>query len=430
MIENETPDLANALWTATANPHPACPPLKGAAKTDVAIVGGGFTGLSCALHLAEARVKPILLESEAPGWGASGRNGGQVIPGLKEDPDSIERHCGTERGARIVATAAEAPDLVFDLVERHGIACEPIREGWIQPAHSEAALRNSESRAEQWSRRGAPVELLDKAAVTDLLGCSGYHGGLIDRRAGALHPLNYALGLAEAAKRQGAVLYGGSPAISLEREQNGYLLRTPMGEVHARQVALCTNGYTGDLFPELRRSVIPLRSLQVATAPLSENVRRSILPRGQVASDTRPLLSYFRLDGEGRFLIGGRGAERQAAIRERFRSLRSTAEKLFPQIEAKDWRYSWGGFVALTPDHFPHLHEPAPGILAGLGYNGRGVAMATAMGKVMAEKLRGQREEELAFPLTELRPIPFHGLRRPAVAAAIAWHLLRERLAG
>ena len=239
-----------------------------------------------------------------------------------------------------------------------------------------------------------------------------------------------ALGLAEAAKRQGAVLYGGSPAISLEREQNGYLLRTPMGEVHARQVALCTNGYTGDLFPELRRSVIPLRSLQVATAPLSENVRRSILPRGQVASDTRPLLSYFRLDGEGRFLIGGRGAERQAAIRERFRSLRSTAEKLFPQIEAKDWRYSWGGFVALTPDHFPHLHEPAPGILAGLGYNGRGVAMATAMGKVMAEKLRGQREEELAFPLTELRPIPFHGLRRPAVAAAIAWHLLRERLAG
>ena len=428
MIENESPALANALWSATANPHPACPPLTGATRAEVAIVGGGFTGLSCALHLAEAGLKPVLLESQTPGWGASGRNGGQVIPGLKEDPDAIEKRFGPELGGRMVALAGGAPDLVFDLIERHGIACDAVREGWIQPAHSDAALRLTERRVEQWGRRGAPTELLDRARTAELLGCEGYHGGLLDRRGGGLHPLNYALGLAKAARDQGTVLHGSSPAISLERQQSGYLLRTPAGELHAERVALCTNGYTTALLPELQRSVLPLRSLQVATAPLRETVLRSILPQGQVASDTRPLLSYFRLDGEGRFLIGGRGAERSAAIQERFRSLRATGVKLFPQIQASDWHYHWGGLVALTPDHYPHLHEPAPGLIACLGYNGRGVAMATAMGKTMAEKLRGLPDRDLGFPVTEVQPIPLHGLRKPAIAAAMAWQLLRERL--
>ena len=428
MIANELPELADSLWSATANPLPECPPLRGSQVCDIAIVGGGFTGLSCALHLAESGEKPVLLEAETPGWGASGRNGGQVIPGLKEDPDGIERAYGPETGGRMVALAGGAPDLVFDLIERHGIDCGAVRAGWIQPSHSPAALRITESRVEQWRRRGAPIELLDAAEVESLLGCGSYHGGLLDRRGGGLHPLNYALGLAAAAQSCGAVLHGNSKVISLERVGERYRLKTAEGELTARRVALCTNGYTGDLLPELRRSVIPLRSLQVATRPLSENARRSILPQGQVSSDTRPLLSYFRLDAEGRFLIGGRGAESVPAIRKRLRNLQATAEALFPQIEAEDWRFHWGGLVALTADHFPHLHEPLPGLVAGLGFNGRGIAMATAMGKVLADKLAGTPDAELDFPVSGIRTIPFHGLRKPALTAIIAWHRLRDRL--
>ncbi len=430
MIENEAPELANSLWAATANPHPSCPALRDAMTCDIAIVGGGFTGLSCALHLAERGLKPVLLEAEAPGWGASGRNGGQVIPGLKEDPDSIEAAFGPEIGGRLVALAGGAPDLVFDLIRRYGIACDAQRHGWIQPAHSAAALRLSEDRAAQWSRRGAPIELLGRADMETLLGCGGYHGGLLDRRGGGLHPLNYALGLAQAAQARGARLYGGTPVLSLERAQHRYLLKTPRGEVTARRVALCTNGYTANLVPELRRSILPLRSLQVASKPLPAELRHHILPHGQVVSDTRPLLSYFRLDAEGRFLIGGRGAERGAAIQGRLRALRATAEKLFPQLAEASWQYHWGGLVAITPDHYPHLHEPSPGLVAALGYNGRGVAMATAMGKVLADKLSGVSDDELDFPVTPLRPVPLHGLRKPAVAAVMAWQLLRERLRG
>ena len=428
MIANEFPEVANSLWSATANPLPDCPPLRDSVACDIAIVGGGFAGLSCALHLAERGETPLLLEAETPGWGASGRNGGQVIPGLKEDPDAVERAYGPETGGRMVKLAGGAPDLVFDLIERHGIDCGAVRNGWIQPSHSAAALRTTESRVEQWARRGAPIELLDSAQVESLLGCGGYHGGLLDKRGGGLHPLNYALGLATAAQAKGARLHGNSKVLGLERSGAGYRLKTAEGEVTARRVALCTNGYTGDLLPELRRSVIPMRSLQVATRPLSENARRSILPQGQVSSDTRPLLSYFRLDAEGRFLIGGRGAESVPAIRKRLRHLRATAEGLVPQIEAEDWRFHWGGLVALTPDHYAHLHEPLPGLVAGLGFNGRGIAMATAMGKVLADKLAGTPDAELDFPVTRVRPIPFHGLRAPALAAMIAWHRLRDRL--
>lgn len=428
MIANEVPEVANSLWSATANPAPDCPPLRDRTECEIAIVGGGFTGLSCALHLAERGEKPVLLESETPGWGASGRNGGQVIPGLKEDPDAVERAFGAEIGGRMVALAGGAPSLVFELIERHGIECGAVRKGWIQPSHSGAALRITESRVEQWRRRGAPIELLDRTETESLLGCGGYHGALLDRRGGGLHPLNYALGLAKAAQASGAQLHGNSKVTALERVGEGYRLKTAEGEVTARRVALCTNGYTGDLLPELRRSVIPMRSLQVASRPLSENARRSILPQGQVSSDTRPLLSYFRLDAEGRFLIGGRGAESVPAIRKRLSNLRATAESLFPQIESEDWRFHWGGLVALTSDHFAHLHEPLPGLVAGLGFNGRGIAMATAMGRVLADKLAGTPDADLDFPVTAVRPIPFHGFRKPALAAVIAWHRLRDHL--
>ncbi|MFC7705523.1 NAD(P)/FAD-dependent oxidoreductase [Plastorhodobacter daqingensis] len=429
MIVNEIAPIANSLWSATANATPPCPPLRGEEETDVAIVGAGFTGLSAALHLAEAGVAATVLEAETPGWGASGRNGGQVNPGLKEDPDAIEARFGPDIGARMVTLAGGAGDLVFSLIRRHGIDCAGVQAGWIQPVHDAAALRVVQARVDQWARRGAPLRMLSRQETAEMLGTDAYIGGMIDPRGGNLHPLNYALGLAEAALAAGAVLHGQSRALRLERTGAGFVLHTAEGRLRARRVLLCTNGYTDDLMPPLRRTVVPVRSVQVATAPLSDNMRRSILPGGHSASDSRRLLLYFRLDPEGRFVMGGRGAYDARGTLRQMQALREVSEELYPQLNGVEWSYAWGGYVAMTADHYPHLHRMAPGVMAGLGYNGRGVAMATAMGKVLADWARGVPEEALDFPVTEPRPIPLHFLRKPAVRATVAWYRLRDRLA-
>lgn len=428
MIRNENPLIANSLWSATANPAPATSPLAGEKTADVAIVGAGFCGLSAALHMAERGLSVTVLEAESPGWGASGRNGGQVIPGLKDDPDDLVRIFGEVLGNRLTRLAGGAADLVFDLIERHGIDCHPVRKGWIQPAVGAEGLVVSRRRAEQWQRRGAPVEVLSRTEVEQLLGGGDYLGGLLDRRGGGLHPLNYALGLTAAAQRAGVAVHGDSRVLSIERLGDGHRLSTSGGSLLAGQVFLCTNGYSEPLADDVRRSIVAVRSVQVATAPLSENLRRSILPEGQVASDTRKLLLYYRLDHDGRLLMGGRGAYRDRPTAVQLEKLRQATARMFPQLGDIDWAYQWGGMVAMTTDHLPHFNRLRPGLVSMVGFNGRGVAMATAAGKVLAELAAGVPDEELDFPITPARPIPFHFLRKPVVGATVAWHQIKDAL--
>jgi glycine/D-amino acid oxidase-like deaminating enzyme len=424
----ERAPLAGSLWTATAADLPDCPPLRGRARADVAVVGAGYTGLSAAIHLAERGVGVVVLEAAHPGWGASGRNGGQVIPGLKEDPDTIEQLFGPEVGSRMVAFAGAAPDVVFDLIGRHGIDCDAERAGWIQPAHDDATRGTLERRVAQWAARGAPVELIDADATARLIGSPVYREAALDRRGGAVHPLKYALGLAAAASRLGVSIHGDSRVTAIERADGRLLLKTGAGEVSVEQALVCTNGYSGPLHHGLRRSVVPVCSVQVATEPLSGNVRATIFPEHHVASDMRRLLVYYRLTREGRLVMGGRGAYGDNGIRRQMDRLRSLAAAMFPQVGRVEWPFHWGGFVAMTADHFPHLNEIEPGITAALGYNGRGVAMASSMGRVLADRAAGSGEDRLAFPMTPLRPIPFHGLRWPAVAAFVGWNGLRDRI--
>lgn len=430
MIRNENPLIANSLWSATANAAPPTPRLEGETSAEVAIVGAGFCGLSAALHMAERGLSVVVLEAQSPGWGASGRNGGQVIPGLKEDPDGLVAHFGETRGQSLIELGGGAADLVFELVRRHGIDCDAVQGGWIQPAAGAEGLAVSRARVEQWQRRGAPVDSLSREEVAELIGGGGYEGGLLDRRGGGLHPLNYALGLAAAAQRAGAAIHGDSEVLALEATRDGHRLRTAHGSVLAGQVFLCTNGYSGPLVDPLRRSLVPVRSVQVATAPLSENLRRSILPGGQVASDTRKLLLYFRLDRDGRLIMGGRGAYSDRPTAAQMAKLRRVTARMFPQLGEVDWAFQWGGFVALTADHFPHLDRIRPGVVSMAGFNGRGVAMATAAGRVLADMAAGVPDEELPFPVLPPRPIPFHFLRKPAVGAMIAWSRLRDAVQG
>jgi glycine/D-amino acid oxidase-like deaminating enzyme len=253
----------------------------------VCVIGAGYAGLSTALHLAKRGTNVLVLEAREPGWGASGRNGGQVIPGLKYDPDELMEKAGPENGPRLVDFAGRTADIVFDLIQKHGMDVPHTRQGWIQGAHSPASVELVRKRAEQWSKRGADAEFLDKNEMERRLGTRQYEAGWLDRRGGAIQPLAYARGLTKAAIAAGSRICGDSPVVELRREGGRWIARTTHGpNVTAERVVVCTNGYSGQLIPKLRQTIIAPNSFQVATVPLSDNLRKSILPYGQVTSDT------------------------------------------------------------------------------------------------------------------------------------------------
>lgn len=418
--------LSPSLWAATAPAAPPTPPLTEPARADVCIVGGGYLGLSAALHLAGRGARVVLLEAREPGWGASGRNGGQVIPGIKYDPDDLLRLL-PDQGEELVAFAGSTADTVFDLIARHGMAVPHLRRGWIQGAHTPASLATVRGRAEQWAKRGAPTEFLDAAETERLLGTRQYDGAWIDRRGGAVQPLAYARELARVAIAAGASLHGETRVTALARDASGWRVATERGpEVVADKVLLCTNGYTGGLVQGLEESVIAPNSFQIATDPLSDNVRRSILPDGQVTSDTRQLLLYFRLDHEGRFIMGGRGPFREPRGAADWAHLERVVAKMFPQLAGTPIRYRWCGRVALTRDFLPHLHEPEPGLVVDIGCMGRGIALQSALGARLAGYLADGDRRALPFPVTPIRPLPLHPLRKAYVSAIIAWYRLTD----
>lgn len=428
MLEAERPLLANCLWTRDPGDRRRWPPLAGELRVEIAIVGAGYTGLAAALHLAEAGRSVVVLEAAQPGHGASGRNGGQVIAGLKEPPERLLALFGERPAERLARFAAGSATAVFDLVRRQQIRCDAVAKGWLQPAHDAASLAEQAQVARQWQAVGLPLELLDAAGMARRLGSSAYRGGLLDPGSGQLQPFLYVQGLALAAEAAGARLFGASKVTALRREAGKWRLEAGQGRVIADQVVLATNGYTGDLLPGLRQSIVPVISAQIATEPLPPSIALTILPEDQPASDTRRLLVYFRKDAAGRFVIGGRGAENDWQLGLAFKRLERIARRLYPALAGIAFPWHWGGRVALTTDHLPHLHAPAPGLTVALGYNGRGVAMATAMGGVVAQRLTGRADADLPLPVTPLRPIPMHRLRSVGVAAMGVWYRLRDRV--
>ena len=419
-------DQRRSLWRATAPLAPATAPLEGRADADVVIVGAGYTGLSCALGLADAGRAVIVLEAADIGYGAAGRNGGQVIPGLKHDPDEIIARFGRERGETLVRLVGGAADRVFALIAKYGIDCAAKQCGWIQPAHSAAAAQVVIARARQWVARRAPIELIAGDRLALLLGTDVYAAGWLDRRAGALQPLAYARGLARAAMTHGARIHTGSPVTRIVREGEAWVASTPGGEAQARQIVIATDAYADALWPELITNQMVVTSVQIATDPLPEFVRRTILPGGTVASDTRRLLYYFRLDPDGRFIIGGRGSATEHVPESVYTTLRRVATRMYPGLGDVQWPYRWHGRVGITRDWLPHLAEVAPGVWAALGYCGRGVAMATTMGLVLADILNGGRLP--AYPVAALKPIPLHALRGPLLRAGIAYYRIRDAI--
>jgi glycine/D-amino acid oxidase-like deaminating enzyme len=415
------------LYQDTAEPAVPTPALSGDVRTDVVVVGGGVTGLSTALHLAEQGAQVVLLEAEEPGWGASGRNGGQVNPGLKHDPDEVERDYGRDLGARMNTLAGAAPNFVFDLIERHGIRCDARRNGTLRAAIRAKHAAQVCASAEQLARRGAPVELLEGSRLEQATGTARYRIAMLDRRGGDLNPLSFARGLARAALKAGAAVHGGTRALALQRAGAHWQVATAAGTVTARQVVLATNGYTDHLWPNLRRTIVPLFGAIAASAALPETIARGVMPSRAVLYESGTVTVYYRVDAHQRLLMGGRGPMREISAASNIPHLLAYARVLWPALAQTQWTHAWGGRLAMTRDQYPHIHEPAEGVLICLGYNGRGVAIGTAMGAQLARRIANP-SSEFDMPISDMKSIRLHAMWPLAVKAAIAYGRLSDFL--
>jgi glycine/D-amino acid oxidase-like deaminating enzyme len=389
------------LWWHTGGTPVEAMPLDGDAAVDVVIVGGGYTGCSAALHLAEAGADVRLLEAETVGHGGSGRNVGLVNAGLWTPPDEVEALLGAEIGRRLNTALAAAPDLVFGLIERHGIACEAVRNGTLHCAHSRAGLVDLESRYRQQSARGAPVRLLDAAETARRTGSSQFHGALFDARAGTIQPLAYVRGLARAAIAAGAKLHERSAATGTHHDGSCWKVATVRGTVAAPVLIQATDSY------EQRDSQSPIYTpvhyLQYATAPLSDNLRRSILPGGEGCWDTAMVMSSFRLDAAGRMIIGGVGnLDGMGSVIHRGWATRKLAQ-LFPQLADQPFQHGWCGRIGMTSDHLPRVVEIGPRAISIFGYSGRGIGPGTTFGKAAAAWARGEGANAFPLPIAAQR---------------------------
>ena len=408
--------LPPSLWAQTAEPASDFPPLRATADTEVVVIGGGFTGLSAALHLGLAGHSAIVLESHEPGWGASGRNGGQVNPAWKILPDEIIARFGKARGERIVDMASRTCDLVFDLIDEHSIQCDAVRPGYVQGANDANGVKAVQDWQRQWQARGIETNCLDRRQTAELLGTNFYQGAMIDARGGNVQPFSYARGLARAAAHNGATIHGGSAVIGIEKDGHGWLVRTHGARVKCKKILIGTNGYTGRAWPGLQKTVVPLPSFIMATQPLSDNLRRSVLPGLHAVSETRRIGVYYRMDRDGRFVIGGRGNVFNVEPMGNGDHVQREAQRIFPALGDIPWDFHWGGYVAMTREHTPKLMQLAPGVLAGMGYNGRGIAMATMMGKQLA---LGAFDDDPDMEITPLSPIAFHNFRQLGISYKI-----------
>lgn len=408
----------DTLWAATTRSISRCPPLAGLHRVDVTVIGGGFMGLATALALAEKGVNVAVIEAAEIGWGASGRNNGLLAAGLKRDPWEVRKILGVDAAERLLAFSGDAPNIVSKLAQRHGIECDLRETGWIQAAHARRAIRVLERRASEWRELGADVEMIDVGGLPTRLGTSYYAGALFDPRGGSLNPLAFVRGLAVAAQRAGAQLSERTPAVDIEQANNRWTVRTPRGSLLCDNIVCCTNAYNHDV-EAMRGVVIPLRTAQVASSPLSNDQAQCILPHGESASDTQRLLTSFRLTADNRLLMGGASATAGDEHAGLFSWLHESAQLRFPNLGPIKWDYGWSGYLALTQDHLPKIYNHGNGFWAGIGCNGRGIAMATAVGQAIAGLLNGQPESDCAVPIESPHRIIGFGLRRPGVAAAV-----------
>jgi gamma-glutamylputrescine oxidase len=422
-------DYPASWYAASAHRLAQFPRLDGDTDADVCVIGGGYTGLSAALHMAEAGLDVVLLEAHRVGWGASGRNGGQLGSGQRRGQSWIEGRHGEDSARDLWHMAEEAKAAVRELVDRHRIDCA-LKAGVIQAAHRPGRVAGLHAAAERLAREHGyhDIELLDVAAMRAAVSTRAYHGGTRDRGAGHLHPLNFALGLARAAAGAGVRIHERSRVTGYEAGDPAWV-STGTGRVRARFVVLGANGYLGGLAPKVAARVMPINNFVVATAPLGAERARALIPGDEAVADTRFVVNYFRLSEDRRLLFGGGESYGWRFPRDIAGLVRPRLLAIFPQLADVPVEYAWGGTLAITVDRLPAFQRLAPNVLSAAGFSGHGLALAVLAGRLMAEAVAGTAGRFDA--LADLPQPRFPGgaaLRAPLLSLAMTWYALRDRL--
>jgi len=426
-VNDRAGEYPGSWYAATRAPFARCPPLQGDVRADVCIIGAGYTGLSAALHLAEKGLRVVVLEAHRVGFGASGRNGGQVGSGQRQDQIWLEKTVGREDARRMWDLAEDAKALVKSLITGHDMPVT-FHPGVAHACWSDAEVRDTHAYAEKLHRDYGydQLEPLDRTGIQNLIGSKAYKGGEVDRGAGHLHPLNFAIGLAQAAQKAGAVICEMSEALRLETGAQP-VVHTAQGRVICDQVILAANGYLGNLEPKVAAKVMPINNFIVATEPLGARAAE-ILSEPVAVADTKFVVNYWRLSEDNRLLFGG-GESYGYRFPDVIRTVTKPMLEVYPQLANTRIDYAWGGTLAITLNRMPCFTRPAPNILSASGFSGHGVALATLAGKLMAEAVAGNAA---GFDLMASLPQPrFPGgvaLRWPLLVLAMTWYSLRDRL--
>ena len=420
----------DSYYAATAHPSPERPPLKAEARADVCVVGGGFTGVSVALNLAERGYQVVLLEANRIGWGASGRNGGQICSGVSGGMSRVAAALGKDDARKVFAMIEEAKAIIRERVARHAIDCD-LKWGYLDAAIKPRHLKGMAELAERWQREygfEGHTLLESPSALEPYIGTKAYLGGLFDRTGGHLHPLNYCLGLAAAAEAAGARLCEGSTVTSLQPGAKPTVV-TDAGQVRADSVVLCGNAYLGDLVPKIRAKIMPMGNYIGATAPLGENRAQALIPADAAVSDWKFILNYYRLSADHRLLWGGLASYSTLPPPNLKQGLRAQILEVFPDLKDFAFDYVWGGLVGITMERTPHFGRLGSNLYFAQGYSGSGVAMTGLAGKIIAEAVAGQAERLDLF--ARLPHTTFPGgrlLRMPTLVLAMAWYRMRDWL--
>ncbi len=425
-----TDSLSNIHWHRTASIAVGYPSLSEDLEADFVVVGGGLTGTRTAVGLAEGGARVALLEGKSIGYGASGRSGGQCNPIWRATPDELAQRLGDACATRLVETTLASADALFQDIVTYGVDCDAEQNGWAQVAHSRSARKGMERLAQAWNSAGSKIEMMDAGKTQTVTGSEDYAFGLFHPTGGHVHPLSLTRGFARKATEFGAQLFEASPVVSIKRVGSKWRVATKTGSVLARQVILTTNGYTDGIWPALKQTFYPMVSIMLATAPLSDNLQKSVLPGGVTISDSRRAIYFARYDRDKRLLFGCIGSSENPAVLGGIGRLQRGLHKVFPQLEDTPVETRWGGQIAVTPEMMPHLHEPESGILAGLGFSGRGIAMTSVMARTLVEKAFGASDESLPFPVSPIKPIPLHAVQQPFLRFAAPAMTLRDNLDG
>lgn len=417
-----------SYYAASANPVPQRPALQGEVETDVCIIGAGYTGLSTALFLLENGFKVSIVEAAKVGFGASGRNGGQIVNSYSRDIDVIERTVGPKQAQLLGQMAFEGGRIIRERIAKYDIQCD-LKDGGVFAALTSKQMGHLESQKKLWERYGhTQLELMDAKRIREVVATENYVGGMLDMSGGHIHPLNLALGEAAAVESLGGVIYEQSPATRIERGANP-VVHTPEGRIKAKFVVVAGNAYLGNLVPELASKSMPCGTQVITTEPLSDEVAASLLPQDYCVEDCNYLLDYYRLTGDKRLIYGGGvvyGARDPANIEA---IIRPKMLKTFPQLKDVKIDFAWTGNFLLTLSRLPQVGRIGDNIYYSQGCSGHGVTYTHLAGKVLAEALRGQAERFDAFAGLPHYPFPGGRMFQVPFSAIGAWYYtLRDKL--